>query len=390
MRGSHHNSTRHILVGESCLLLFSDRFLIGEYRTFSSLDSYVNSRERREGNCYPQMYFYYCSSPLSYCIRWLCSRRRGILTSQANSVITQLLLYITLPALILHSLTTTISSELMTSFAWLLSMSIFILSLSVLLGAWLRRKAKLPNNQKAVYESLIIFGNQGFIGFAIIYVLLEEQGIIYLSFFNLFYLLLIWTYGIYLFTRSGENITWKLFILNPGILSTFVGLGMMLLPYEWPSPLLNLFESVGKMTIPLSMILIGSLLANLGRRKLRLYVTNSYIWLAAGFRLLIIPVLLFFFLFLHVPFPLLVVAVLTSAMPSAATTSVYAEKYGADASFASFGVMFTTLFCILTIPLLYSLLQWLYPFFLLVTEDESKCYYNKKPEIDVLYTKILG
>ncbi|WP_432360382.1 AEC family transporter [Sporosarcina sp. UB5] len=290
-------------------------------------------------------------------------RKREILNAYANQVITQLMLYITLPALILYSLHTTFSKEMVTDFAWLVAMSIFILSISVILGAWLRRKAKLPMTQKTVYESLIIFGNQGFLGFAIIYIVLEEQGIMYLTLFNVCYLLLIWTYGIHLFTRSGQSVNWKAFVFNPGILSTLVGLVLMFLPYSWPSSLVTTFDLVGKMTIPLSMLLIGSLLADIGWRQLQQYVKNKYIWVAASFKLLILPLFLLLFLFLQVPYSLLIVALLTAAMPSASTTSVYAQKFGGDASFASFGVMLSTLLCMLTIPLLYSLLQWLQSYF---------------------------
>src|SRR5690625_6122940 len=101
-----------------------------------------------------------------------------ILHSHANQVITQIMLYITLPALILYSLNTNLSKEMLTDFAWLITMSIFILSISVFIGSLLRSKAALPIKQKSVYESLIIFGNQGFIGFAIIYILMGEKGIV--------------------------------------------------------------------------------------------------------------------------------------------------------------------------------------------------------------------
>ncbi|HEY4600654.1 MAG TPA: AEC family transporter [Cerasibacillus sp.] len=293
------------------------------------------------------------------------SQKVGILNSQANQVITQLMLYITLPALIVYSLNTTISKEFLIDFAWLITMSIFILSISVLLAAWLRKKATLPIKQKSVYESLIIFGNQGFIGFAISYIVMGQQGIIYLTLFNIFYLLLIWTYGIYLFTKSQQSVDWKVLIFNPGILSTLLGLVILILPFKWPSPFLDTFESVGKMTIPLSMILIGSLLADIKWYELRQYSKNMYLWIAACCKLLVLPMFLFIFLFLKVPYPLFIIATLASAMPSASTISVYAQKFGGDANFASFGVLLSILLCMLTIPLLYSFLRWLYPFFYL-------------------------
>jgi malate permease and related proteins len=55
----------------------------------------------------------------------------------------------------------------------------------------------------------------------------------------------------------------------------------------------------------------------------------------------------------------LVIAVIVSGMPSAPTISLYAQKYAADTSFASLGVLLTTLFCVVTIPLLYLVVELL-------------------------------
>ena len=83
----------------------------------------------------------------------------------------------------------------------------------------------------------------------------------YLSMFNLCYLLLIWSYGIYLFDKN--EINWKKVCLNPGFLSTIVGMIIFILPIGWPDVISKGFEMIGKMTIPLSMIVIGSLIANM-------------------------------------------------------------------------------------------------------------------------------
>lgn len=287
------------------------------------------------------------------------SRKYGILNHKANETITQLLLNITLPLLILYSLNTTITPDILVEFFWLIGMSIFIIVAAVLFAAWLRKKSKLPDDQKTVYESLIIFGNQGFIGFAIIYIIMNEAGIMYITMFNICYLFLIWSYGIYLFTKKKNAVNWKLVFFNPGTLSTSLGLILMFLPFEWPYIIISTFETVGKMTVPLSMIVIGCLLAEIKRSQLELYIKNIYIWFAAISRLCIIPLFLFVFLPFHVPYPLFVVAVLTSAMPSASTVSIYAQKFGGDASFGSVGVIITTILCVVTIPILYYFLLWI-------------------------------
>lgn len=291
------------------------------------------------------------------------SKKTTIFGTEMSPFITKLLLYITLPALILHSLHTTFSKKIVIEFSWLLLMSIFTLSMSMFIARWLRNKSTLTSKQNDVFESLIIFGNQGFIGYAVIYTIMGDQGVMYLSLFNILYFVCIWTYGIYLFTKDSQKVDWKMLLLNPGIISTCIGLVMLFSPYKWPSPFLQTFESVGKMTIPLSMILIGNLLASVSRNELYKIGKNIFLWIASSFKLLLIPLLLFIFLLFKAPYHLLTIAVLTAAMPSAPTISIYAQRFNGDAQFASIGVLLSTILCIFTLPLLYSLLQWFYTSF---------------------------
>lgn len=287
------------------------------------------------------------------------SRKRGILTAYVKEAMAQLLLYVTLPLLILYSLNTSMTRAMLIEFTWLVTMSIFMIVSSALFASFLRKKADLPGHQKTVYESLIIFGNQGFIGVSIIYIIMGETGIMYVTFFNVCYLFFIWAYGIYIFTKKNNVADWKQVFFNPGVVSTLLGLSIMFSPLHWPEPFLRTFEMIGKMTIPLSMLLIGCLLADMKKTQVKSYLRNQYIWSAAVTRLCIIPMFLFVFLLFGVPYPLFVIAVITSAMPSASTVSVYAQKFGGDVSFSTVGVMLTTILCLFTIPLLYTLLLWL-------------------------------
>lgn len=284
-------------------------------------------------------------------------RAKGILNEHASIVLTQLILYITLPALILFSLDTTFSIAIIKDFFLLVFMSMYILFVSILLAIWMRRRSSLPIERQSVYEGIIIFGNQGFIGYAVSFILLGEQGIIYVTMFNICYLILIWTYGIYLFSKDKETIDWKNIFFNPGIISTFFGLLIFLLPFSLPSVVSNGLELVGKMTIPLSMMMIGVLIANVKWNEFSL-IKNKYVWKAAFLKLVIIPLLLLPFFAFKISTPLLIIAVIVSGMPSAPTISLYAEKYGGDSFFASLGTLVTTLLCIFTIPLLYIIVHF--------------------------------
>ncbi|RWR06534.1 AEC family transporter [Siminovitchia fortis] len=299
-----------------------------------------------------------------YCIAilgWL-ARKRNILDKNSVGVLTRLLLYITLPALILHSLNIKLSLGFVKDFIWLITMSAYLSVLSALLAAWLRKQSQLPTEQKSVYEGLMIFGNQGYIGYAVSFILLKEQGIIYLTVFNICYLIFIWAYGIHLFTRKKDAANWREILVNPGILATGSGLILLFSPFTWPIFLADALENVGKMTVPLSMILVGALVANVRLKVFFSSLKNRYLWQSSVLRLLLFPMLLLPFTLLPIPFPILLIAFIVSGMPSAPTICLYAEKYGADTLFASLGVLLTTILCIITVPFLHFLFIQAYPF----------------------------
>jgi len=287
-------------------------------------------------------------------------RKKGILGKETNQVLTQLILYITLPSLILYTLDIPFSITAIEEFVWLAAMSIYIIVIASLIGIMMRRKSGLQGNKGVVYESLIIFGNQGFIGYAVSYMLFQEQGVIYLTMFNVCYLIHIWAYGIYLFTRNAQGIPWRKIWFNPGIVSTLIGFIIFITPLTWPVFIASGFESIGKTTIPLSMIVIGSLVANVKVKDLPQLLKNRLLWKAAFARLILIPICLLPFIALPIPFTLLVIAVLVTGMPAAPTTSLYAQKFGGDTLSASLGTLLTTILCIGSLPLLYALSQFLY------------------------------
>lgn len=293
----------------------------------------------------------------------LFARKKGVLKKHTTEVLTQLILYITLPALILFSLDISFSFTIVNQFIWLVFMSILAMSIAIIISAWMGNRSNLPEHQRKVYKSLTIFGNQGFIGYAVIYILFHEQGIVYLTIFNIYYLILIWTYGIYLFTKDSNTINWKNIYFNPGILSTIAGLIILFTPLTLPNTIASSLESIGKMTIPLSMLVIGCLIADTQIKNIFMMLKNSYIWKSAFVKLLLTPLLLLPLYFLSVPFPLFATAIIVSGMPSAPTISLYAQKFGGDCYYASIGVLVTTFFCIFTIPILYFIVQLLYRYY---------------------------
>lgn len=308
-------------------------------------------------NFFQELLILYCIAIIGY-----GAKRINLINRSFDEAVTQLILNITLPSLIIYSLNSPSTKIILTDLILLIILSSFNLGIAIIISSILANHNTLSNKQNKVYQSLIIFGNQGFLGFALIYSLYKETGIMLTSIYNLPFLVLIWTYGIYL--MAGDKFSeckysmGKSLLLNPGLLATFIGLVLFFLPLELPWPLVKLLSNVGSPTTPLSLLLIGSLIANLSLKNITALLKNWFLWSAAALKLLLIPLLFFPLKYLSLNPLVLTTAVLLAGMPSAPTTAIFAQNYNSDPQFAALGVSLSNLLALFTLPLLYLLFTY--------------------------------
>ncbi len=288
------------------------------------------------------------------------AKKRGVLSRESDGVLTAVILHLTLPALIVYSMDRPFHPSYVKEFSLLVMLSVFILGIACAAAFFLAKVVPLSDSQTGVFQGITIFGNQGFIGYTVCYLLFGEQGIMYCAVFNLPYLILIWTYGVFIVARRKDSRpAWRTVFVNAGVIATVIGLVLHLLPFTLPDRIAGMLEMLGMPTIPFSMLLIGSLIANLDLDALRKLAFHPSIWTAVLLKLLVLPLLLLPFS-VTASYLLLAVAVLTSATPSAPTISMYAQRYGGDVDFASIGVLISTILSLLTIPVLFYTITLLY------------------------------
>jgi predicted permease len=82
------------------------------------------------------------------------AKRRNILSQASDQVFTQLILYITLPSLILFSMDFPFSFSLLKEFAWLILLSAYALGVACLLAFFMVKKSNLPSSRRGVYGLL--------------------------------------------------------------------------------------------------------------------------------------------------------------------------------------------------------------------------------------------
>jgi len=142
----------------------------------------------------------------------------------------------------------------------------------------------------------------------------------------------------------------KKVLLNPSVIAVFIGIIIMVFNIQMPPALLSSIRSIGNMTGPLSMIIIGVILS---KAKIKSYLMDWTVYYGMVTRLIIIPAILYFILLLIGDTSKVAnTVIIMSAMPAAAMTSILAEIFDRQKEYAAVMVFITTLFSIITVPIL--------------------------------------
>lgn len=280
------------------------------------------------------------------------ARKRNIINEQVNKGLTEFLLNITLPFMIITSFNFNFSFDMLQKSGAVLVYTLCIFLISYIIGRILFRK--YPQDIKSVLMFSAMFSNCGFMGFPVIQNIYGKEGVFYAALFNMPFTILVWTVGIGLYSGEKDFSSIKRALLNPGTISVYIGLFLFVFSIKLPAFIYNTLEMVGGMTTPLSMIVIGAMLGGMNIREVFTSLPSYYSTLV---RLIIVPLVVFAMLkLLGASGMSFGVLVLISAMPVAANTAIMSEKYGANSGFASKCIFISTVLSAVTIPFIIMLL----------------------------------
>ena len=199
-----------------------------------------------------------------------------------------------------------------------------------------------------------VMGNVGFFGMPVVRALFPAapEAAVYSCVFNTSLNILAWTVGVYTLTGEKRYISLKAAFINPSVLAVITGLILYLLKAKnWlPGLLQDGFRTVGAMSTPLCMVILGIRLATMDLKKL---FTTPLVWLISAGKLLVFPL---FCWALVLPFPLDPVfkgsILILAATPCASILLGLAEIHDRGQDLAANCALLSTLLSILTIPLL--------------------------------------
>lgn len=288
-------------------------------------------------------------------VGFVCSKKK-IINTEFESKGSELLINITAPALILTSFTFKHSRELMAKGLMLMGTGfiVHIIAICICIPAF----KKIANDQKRrILIFATIFSNCIFMSFPLIDGVFGSEGIFLASFYIVSFNIIIWTYG-YMLMTGGSKISINTILnslKNPAIPAIGIGIILLVANISLPEPILKSLELIGSMTTPLSMLLVGS---QLSRSKITDLITDKNIFFVSFLKLILIPAIVMLLVyFLRLPAIAGGVAVMLAGMPTAANTTIFARLYlkeDNESVFASKCVAATTLFSMITIPLVIS------------------------------------
>lgn len=279
----------------------------------------------------------------------LIVKKLRILNRESEKAVSSLLVNVLLPCNIIQSFLgeITISAEFVKSCILAILIAACIQIVSVFAGKLLFHR--FPQEKQALLRYGLICSNSSFVGMPIAETLYGSLGVLYTSLFQIPIRFTMWTAGLSLFTNVNKKDAFKKLATHPCIVSIFIGIVLMLTRAELPKFLGDTVYSISKTTVPISMITVGSIMADADVKSL---FSKSILYYTAV-RLIAFPLLVYGALkLLHTEALLVNIAVIMTAMPAGASTSILAEKYDGDAQYAAQLTFVSTLCSIVTIPVI--------------------------------------
>lgn len=205
----------------------------------------------------------------------------------------------------------------------------------------------------------VTFANSGFFGIPIVTALIGVQGVFFMSAYIMCNNILQWTYGRALISGDRSAMSIRKVFANPGMIGASIGLFLYVTQFPLPQFMWKAVDSIAALNTSLAMIIIGSFLANSNLKEIFMNRTS---YKAALMRLIITPILAILIIKL-LPInnsEVELVMTIASVAPTAANTAILGRLFGGNYEYGARIVVLTSLFSILTIPVMMQFAEFIY------------------------------
>lgn len=281
---------------------------------------------------------------------YLCARI-GITGPEFNQRVTPLVMKVLLPATILNSVLSVPDFSGRELLDYILVMTVMV-ALQMLPAWFLPRLMRTRSEDVGATRLVTAFGNVGFVGLPVVAAIFGDEMVFFASLCNIPFNLALYSCSAAQLSPDGGRVRWQ-DVLNAPVIATLLSVVLLLSRVHVPGVLADTISSVSGVTIPLSMLVIGT---SLGGISVRSVLTDWRVYVVSAVRLLVCPLLTWLVLRPFAAGALLGISVLMAACPSAMLVTALCLQYGRSDAFASKCIFLSTVLSAVTIPLLIWLL----------------------------------
>ena len=271
--------------------------------------------------------------------------KTGKISREGSKALGNILIYLALPAVIINGFLVERTPEHITGILCSAGAAAVLLLLSILISRFVFRR-------DAIAAFAGAFSNPGFFGVPLIIASVGQEAVFYVACFIAFLNIGQWTYGVSILNGQPirQGFQPKKLIRAPFIIAILIGLCLFFTQLPLPAVIRGTLSSVAALNTPLAMFTVGIYLA---QTDLGSMLRRKSLYLVSAIRLLAVPVVsLLLLALLPSSFQDMKLALLLDiACPVGSNVAVYAQLHGKDYPYAVETVIVSTLFSLLTIPL---------------------------------------
>lgn len=280
--------------------------------------------------------------------------KRGIINKEYTPDLSRFVIEITMPVTVFCSIIAQDSVGLLNEIWQMMLLAAIFHGGSFCLGLLIVKLARVQEKERGIWIFNFMFSNNGFMGLPLALAIFGNDGLFMMAICNVISNLLIFSVGLKLCTKYypvKEKINLRKMFINNINIAVVVGFVFYLCQFPVPDVVMRLLDYISNITAGFSMIVVG---LSLSRMNIRDVFSNKKLFVMTGLRLIAIPLLciaVFRLLPFEVPELLYMILILTAALPSASSQSMLTEQYGTNVRDAGRSVFLTTLFSVVTIPI---------------------------------------
>ena len=292
------------------------------------------------------------------------ARKRNIIDDVASKRLSTLIIKIGQPMMIVSALVEAeFSYENLTDGLVIVVLGM-VLHACVAAMAFFLCKGFRDLDERKITEFSLVFTNTGFIGFPIMEALFGAKGLFLASFYVISFHLFLWSWGIAILARKRSDIklTVRKIFINLGSVPCLIGVLLYMAVIPFPNFVLPAFVSkflmyLSNLCTPISVLITGALLATRSPRQI---FGSPKIYYFSAMKLVVIPLVVCVIAkLIGLPDYLILFATVETALPSAATITMFSEMYSLNAGYASQTVGTSSLLSVGTMPLVLLVAQWI-------------------------------